>query len=251
MRVTYLDHMGSDRSVLNAARASYAKHSDDLELTDSDKRLLEFLAVGYTHDEWEELLGQEMTHELLWSVRNKAQHFAPFCHPTISLRIEAPIAIARQLWKSHVGVVGGDAGYGAWSEQSGRYVDMTGSVYEPPVWRAKAITNKQGSSGTVDDQRAAELTYLRGVGSAMAAYSTLMEQGVAPEQARFVLPAAIETSWVWTGSLMFFSRVCGLRSDAHAQAESGFIAEGIEEIVSGLFPYSWKALKYGKCFDNE
>lgn len=250
MRVNYLSHMGSDRTVLNAARASYDKSSDDLELSDGDKRLLVYLARGYTHDEWEALLdklldgsySREELHDVLWCFKNQSTHFAPFCHPTITLRVEAPLAIARQLWKSHIGCVGGDSGYAAWSETSFRYREA-GEVYTPGEWRGRAETNKQGSAGVVDwedDYLYADLAQM-----SQSVYESMLSSGIAPEQARFSQLCASETSWVWTGSLMFFARLCCLRLDHHAQLESSFVAESISEIMAGLFPHSWKALRLG------
>jgi thymidylate synthase (FAD) len=81
--------------------------------------------------------------------------------------------------------------------------------------------------------------------NAMKSYKALLKRGVAPEMARMVLPQSAMTMWIWTGSLLFFSRVCKLRLDDHAQAETRVVAEKIHDICSILFPVSWKALISG------
>lgn len=573
MHVHYISHMGSDRMVLNAARASFDKHSDSEEITEGDKSLLVFLATGLTREERNNLIrdvfladGDQAIWDLLWSFKQKASHFAPFTHPQVSFRVTAPLAIARQLWKSHIGATGGDSGYAAWSEcfdsmtevltDSGwkywedvseqdmlaaptvdgrynfekpsrlikqpykgdmihlgsrdldvcvtpnhdmfvsyeldgyggnwsefakypafamsslrhpklprlptigfpegtdedywkgklhgvflgdgslsidgarvyvhvkkdrkklmlrelmektaymswneserpdgysyfrfyththpelftgkdfsksinfnfcqtlafykgvydglietdghvtvknctsfstisedlykdicrlgtmlgkestnvwhndnsiregfsksknykiimklgrkktirtiehipydgyvycattstgllyvrrndkaavvgncsmRYLTTDGSnTFTPDEFRAKAANVKQGSEGAVSDQNYARAIYESGVADAVWAYQDLLEQNVAPEQARFILPMATETTWVWTGSLMFWARLCGLRLDSHAQAESGEVASAISAKMSELFPFSWQALMEGK-----
>ena len=135
IKVTYLDHMGSDKTVVNAARASFGKESKG-PITKADVGLLNFLARGFDQKAWDELAGKVMMaqtlddiKELLWLVKTTPTHFAPFTHPQLSLRIEAPLAIARQMWRSHVGLSGGDHGYPGWSEESRRYVDKRSGLF--------------------------------------------------------------------------------------------------------------------------
>lgn len=228
MKVEYIEHMGSDRSVLNAARASFNKSQpQDAPITDRDKSLLLFLARGFQEDEWT-ALARKLAHEgslgniekvkdLMWGLRNKPVHFAPFAHPQISVRVTAPLAIARQLWKAHIGAVGGDVGYAAWSEESRRYVDEDPDFYLPGAWYQRADNVKQGRSSkfavlpAILDRRINDL-----LTEAASVYRTLVGGfNVAPEQARFMLPPAAMTTWVWTGSLVFFARVCHQRIDTH------------------------------------
>lgn len=218
--VEYVDHMGSDLSVVNAARVSFAKESSYIDaeaggflLSDKDAKLISYLA--------------------------KHNHWSPFAHNSISLRIKAPIFVARQLVKHQVGLV--------WNEVSRRYVDDEPEFYFPEVWRGKPENAKQGSSGEVvlDDifgWGAKSLLPHAVVAKTLETYNELINGGVAPEQARMVLPQNTMTEWIWTGSLMAFARVCKQRLDSHAQQETQEVARGIADIVEPLFPVSWKAL---------
>ena len=218
--VTLLDHMGTDLSVVNAARVSFHKTSDfeyDLKhdgrcnerLKESDVKLVNYLA--------------------------KHSHWSPFAHTSITFRIKAPIFVARQLVKHQVG--------GVWNEVSRRYVSDEPEFYLPDVWRGKPENAKQGSSDKVID----ELDF-KGMGPAestqdcLNTYNNMLYNGVAPEQARMVLPQNTMTEWWWTGSLVFFARVCKQRLDSHAQQETQEVAQLINKAIEPLFPVSWKAL---------
>jgi len=223
--VEYVDSMGSDLSVVNAARVSFAKQSvwqNDSDgwiegkLYDKDVKLISYLA--------------------------KHGHWSPFAHNSISLRIKAPIFVARQLVKHQVGLV--------WNEVSRRYVDDEPEFYFPEVWRGKPKNAKQGSSestisgyienetwgGDIDED------FQEVIENCLGLYQCMIDSGVAPEQARMVLPQNTMTEWIWTGSLMAFARVCKQRLDAHAQQETQEVAKMINDIVEPLFPVSWKAL---------
>lgn len=216
IKVDLIDHMGSDITVVNAARVSFDKASsyeEDREglwyLKASDARLIQYLA---THDHW-----------------------TPFAHPQLTFRIKAPLFVARQLGKHQVGLV--------WNEVSRRYVDSEPEFYLPPVWRKRAENVKQGSS----DEAAADSDGLRlrvneMYGRMLGNYEGLLAQGVCPEQARMVLPQAMMTEWYWTGSLAAFARVVKLRLDPHSQMETQEVARGIEVHLERLFPVSWAAL---------
>lgn len=228
MKVELIEHMGSDLSVTDAARVSFAKKSnwdwvDDAigghpVLSVNDARLINYLA--------------------------REGHFTPFCHPHLTLRIKAPLFVARQLVKHQVG--------GVWSEVSRRYVSDEPEFWFPEVWRGRPQGSiKQGSSGVVElatrswadgEDKFLPMTPHELCADALSVYNAMLAQGVAPEQARMILPQNMHTEWVWTGSLMFFVRVCKLRLDQHAQAETRKIAEQIAEIVAPLFPVSWSAL---------
>jgi thymidylate synthase (FAD) len=226
MKVTYLDHMGSDLTVANAARVSFGKRST--ELSDKDIRLINFLA------------------------RQDPKHFMPFCHPQIQLHIKAPIFVARQLAKHQVGF--------AWNEVSRRYVDSEPELYWPEEFRLRASNKKQGSS-----DEAANSLYLmiaksaidndagdcEGMGGIKQVYEMLIESGIAPEQARMILPLNTYTEWYWTGSLYGWTRVYNLRTESSAQLETRYIAASIGDIVAPLFPYSWEALTNGNSVRSE
>lgn len=209
MEVTLVDKMGSDLSVVNAARVSFNKES--VEFSDSDNKLIKYLA--------------------------KHNHWSPFAHAFVSLRIKAPIFVARQLVKHQVGL--------SWNEVSRRYVDDEPEFWFPEVWRGKPVNAKQGSSGIFPDDNPnynLSMWVESQTMEQLALYLTLVKDGVAPEQARMVLPQNTMTEWIWSGSLMAFARVCKQRLDPHAQQETQEVAKMIADIVEPLFPVSWKEL---------
>ena len=238
IKVDHVDHMGTDLTVVNAARVSFDKASqwetgfkmsdDDCDvhygepcrleytkLSDADVKLIAYLA--------------------------KHNHWSPFAHTSIQLRVKAPIFVARQLVKHQVG--------GVWNEVSRRYVDSKPEVYFPEVWRGRPTDGaKQGSSGVVERMdgyagNSSVQAYAHTAASnALGLYNEMLAAGVAPEQARMILPQGAMTEWYWTGSLMFFARVCAQRLDPHAQAETSEVARQIADIVRLLFPVSWAAL---------
>lgn len=220
MKVEYMDHMGSDLSVVNAARASFGKESEweyipheeiaDCEvqvLSDKDKKLINYLA--------------------------REKHVLPFRHPQITLRCKAPIFLARQLGKHQVGM--------SWSEESRRYITDDVEVYTPDVWRGKADNVKQGSSDEeIIDAHAVNTVV---VSKALEGYKELLRIGVAPEMARMILPQSAMTTWVWTGSLLSFYQMYKLRAEAHAQREAQDFSEMVKRVIAPLYPESWKALE--------
>ena len=209
--VTLVDSMGTDLSVVNAARVSFGKKHD--KLTEGDKKLIRYLA--------------------------KHGHWTPFGHATLSYHIKAPIFVARQLIKHQVGLT--------WNEVSRRYVDDTPDFYDPEHWRARAEDKKQGSNADehVDWIGRAERTSGRVFKLnefALHTYNSLLNAGVCPEQARMVLPQSMMTEWYWTGSLYAFSRVCNLRCKIDTQEETRNIAWEIHDLAKEKFPVSWPAL---------
>ena len=201
--VELIDHMGSDLSVVNAARVSFDKHHDTFE--NNDNGLIKYLA---NHNHW-----------------------SPFAHTSIQLRVTAPIFVSRQMVKHQVG--------GVWNEVSRRYVDDEPVFYFPVKWRKRAENVKQGSSEEFADVGNGPKLTVDGV---LALYENLLKADVAPEQARMILPQNMMTSWYWTGSLMFFHRVFKQRTDPHAQMETQEVAVQIGDICHKLFPVSWGAL---------
>ena len=208
MKVELLDKMGSDASVANAARVSFAKQVETIDPV-KDGKLISYLA--------------------------KHKHWTPFGHCFASFRIKAPIFVARQLAKHQIGL--------CWNEVSRRYVDQTPEFYKPTKWRGRADNVKQGSSSD-----AAQLLLFtqfcldNSIPEAIKLYNRLLESGVCPEQARMVLPQSMMTEWIWSGSLAAFARVCKLRLDPHAQLETQEVANHIAATMLHLFPISWKAL---------
>lgn len=222
IEVSLIDSMGSDLSVVNAARVSFDKASEwSLEtapsfdehgtyykrvLNDADSKLLSYLA---THNHW-----------------------SPFSHAFTSFRIKAPIFVARQLVKHTVGL--------SWNEVSRRYVSSEPEFYLPDYWRKSASNVKQGSSDTLAGyfdpvtKKATELC--------LSAYILMLNEGVCAEQARMILPQNTMTEWIWSGSLYAYARVCNLRLDSHTQKETQEVAKQINTYMKELFPESWKVL---------
>lgn len=244
---SYVDHMGTDLTVVNAARASFDKTST-FEVFDgrpvlrqADANLIEFLARGYTSNQWDELAKQLLgmhdpaeVKQLLMEVKTSAQHWAPFAHPHIQLRVTAPIFLARQFVKHQVG--------GVWSEESRRYIDDEPEFWVPDVWHARPESVKQGSGEALGNQGGARSAVMTATENSLAFYKHLLEMGAAPEEARIVLPLNMMTTWVWTGSLLFFSRVANQRVDSHAQHAAQELGRKIAEIIRPLYPVSWQAL---------
>lgn len=208
MQVDLLDYMGDDLDVVNAARVSFAKFKEEMDA--SDEKLIGYLA--------------------------REDHWSPFAHTSLKFRVKAPIFVARQLAKHQVGA--------AWNEESRRYVDDAPEFYYPEEWRGRPKNVKQGSGEAIEggDQYLANMTYEAAIDHAVKAYRALLKRGVAPEMARAILPQSTYTTWIWTGSLFFFARVCKLRLDSHAQSETRDVAKVIDEHCRQVFPVSWRFL---------
>lgn len=231
MQVTYLDHMGSDLTVVNAARVSFDKTTDwnildyeeeyfddtrtivrhpILELKEKDKKLINFLA--------------------------KHNHWTPFGHCSLQFRIKAPIFVARQLAKHQVGLV--------WNEVSRRYVDSEPEFYFPEKWRKKNPDKKQGSyeDEFINLTFAEECQPKAVVNMCRELYHAMMGLNVCAEQARMILPQNMYTEWYWSGTLFAFARICNLRLKKDTQFETRLIAQQISEHAEKMFPVSWKVL---------
>ena len=207
MKVELIDSMGTDLTVVNAARVSFGNQKDKFDR--GDEKLIDYLA--------------------------KHNHWSPFAHATLQFRIKAPIFVARQLVKHQVGLV--------WNEISRRYVDTEPEFYDVDTWRKKSVDKKQGSSGEFDQQRLCDMAQSRVEDTALDAYQQLIQWGVAPEQARMVLPQTLMTEWWWSGTLYAFARVCNLRCAEDAQYETRLIANKIDKKCKRKFPVSWKKLR--------
>jgi thymidylate synthase (FAD) len=214
VEVKFIDKMGSDLSVVNAARVSFAKTSDwdaipeagavEGLLSTKDEGLIKYLA--------------------------KHNHWSPFGHASMQIHVKAPIFVARQLVKHQVGLV--------WNEVSRRYVDDEPEFYEPKEWRLAAENKKQGSSNET-----IKLDISSTHQSAKECYNNMLDLNIAPEMARMVLPQSMYTEWYWSGTLMAFARVCNLRCKPDTQLETQMVANQIDEIGKEMFPTSWEALR--------
>ena len=259
-----LDSMGSDLTVVNAARVStdsqsfwdysttaapiypgavqqgFNERGQHRWLPERDANLIRFLATGYRSKDWDELRDEvrsceDDTHadSILTKHKNKAQHWAPFAHAQVSLRLTMPIFLARQMVKHQIG--------GVWSEVSRRYVKSLPEYWMPDRWHSRPEDVKQGSGESLPNpiQSGCDSVLHLHTKRADAAYQTLMAEGVAPEEARIVLPLNTMTTVVWTGSLMFWARVCNQRLDGQAQLAAQELAKQISATIQPLFPVSW------------
>ena len=204
--VEYMDHMGSDCAVVNAARVSFNKEIKVMSL--SDVKLLQYLA--------------------------KHRHWSPFAHTSIQFRCKAPIFLARQLVKHQVG--------GVWNEVSRRYVDSAPEFYIPQVVHNYPQNAKQGCGGEHMYSEYFVGEILAVTKDADAEYNQLIAEGIAPEEARMVLPLNTMTEWIWTGSLMFWYRVWSLRHDPHAQSAAREFADLLYKAIPDDFQVSMQSL---------
>jgi thymidylate synthase (FAD) len=275
MKVTYIDHMGTDLSVVNAAKVSFGKRSEweyeyDTDkgvsqspetkfspnllnrnrkvLSKQDQGLIQFLARGCTSGDWASLkrdvtIGND--HSVFDHIRKMPSHWSPFAHTAITLHLKMPIFVARQIMKHTTGI--------EYNEVSRRYVDSEPEFYVPDVWRKKADNVKQGSSDeAVDDtfgfkfavigQNTIQDEVRRFNESALELYKGMLDHGVAPEQARMILPQSMYTEVIMTGNLYAIANMYIQRSDSHAQKETQDLAKQIGDIVKPLYPVSWDAL---------
>jgi len=216
IEATYVNHMGNDMTVVNAARVSFAKEStwDDYNseteqyvLKDKDRKLVHYLA--------------------------EHGHYSPFGHCFASFHIKAPVFVARQLVKHK---------FLRWNEISRRYVDSKPEFYEPDEWRGKSKDKKQGSEGVVQVYMDQSMQWYR----QFVAYENLINNGVCPEQARMVLPQSMMTEWYWSGSLDAFADMCNLRCAGDTQLETRLVANQICNSMKEWFPTSWFALRLEK-----
>jgi thymidylate synthase (FAD) len=219
IKATYIDHMGTDLSIVNAARVSFGKKSEWELVVEHPQPDLAYLANRLSDKD------TKLVHYLA-----SHKHMSPFGHAFASFHVKAPIFVARQLVKHK---------FLRWNEISRRYVDDEPEFYVPEVWRGRAEDKKQGSSGEVKIPYMVPHEFNK---SALYEYETLLESGVAPEQARMVLPQSTMTEWYWSGSLDAFADMCRLRCKEDTQYETRLVADQISVIMEDLFPVSWKAL---------
>ncbi len=210
MKAELVENMGSDLTVVNAARVSFNKEVGTMSTKDS--KLINYLA--------------------------KHNHWTPFSHPQIMMREKVPIFVARQRFKHMVGFT--------YNEVSRRYVDDEPEFFTPDVWRSKPEGSiKQGSGGAVDGSEAYTDLYKSKMRELVYLYEDLLTDGVAPEQARMVLPQSMYTEYYVTGSLSAWARAYKQRIDAHAQVEIQDLAKQWGDIIAPLYPKSWEALTNG------
>ena len=204
IKATYIDHMGEDLTVVNAARVSFGKKRDVYQ-EQEDYRLIHYLA--------------------------EHGHTSPFGHCFASFHVKAPIFVARQLVKHK---------FLRWNEISRRYVDSEPEFYIPEF--REAVKNKKPGAGEVINSENLRIRFERNMVSAKHKYEYLLHQKVCPEQARMVLPQSTMTEWYWSGSLDAFADMCNLRCASDTQYETRLVATQISDEMQNLFPVSWAAL---------
>ena len=227
VKAELLDYMGTDLDVVNAAKVSFSKESewewqteyecgvpvsDTPILADKDKKLINYLA---THDHW-----------------------TPFAHTALKFRCSAPVPIRTQAFKHKIGMVE--------NEESRRYISSTPEIYVPEFFRAKPEGSiKQGSAG--EHPRSDEFLqrYKEKTEECVGLYLTMLNGGICPEQARFILPQGAIVNWIWTGNLVSFANFYNKRTDTNAQYEVRLLAESVGKQIAEIFPVSWKALVGG------
>ena len=211
-----MNHMGSDITVVNAARVSFGKRSGMIcvdhvigkwVLEDKDEKLIRYLA--------------------------KHKHMSPFGHCFATFHVKAPVFVARQLVKHK---------FLRWNEISRRYVDIIPDFHEPATYRRKAEDKKQGSGDAMVPSSSTMRSEAKAILWAKRAYAEMLQDGVCPEQARMILPQSMMTEWYWSGSLDAFADMCKLRCASDTQAETREVADQISIEMSTRFPVSWAAL---------
>lgn len=207
MKVELITHMGSDLTVVNAARVSFDKQHD--KLMNSDYNLIKYLA--------------------------KHRHWTPFAHCFLQFRITAPIFVARQLGKHQIGLT--------WNEVSRRYVNHDPEFWDAETgWREATEDKKQGSGKLShfqpDMYRSLDIVNK----TCLSHYRQALDMGICEEQARALLPQSMMTMWWWSGSLYAFARVCQQRMTDDAQQETKQIAQAIDNHCKTLYPISWNEL---------
>lgn len=244
IKATYVDHMGTDQSIINAARVSFNKDSfkGESRTEEQDIGLLNYLARGCSSTIWKDDLltlehgtdDGETAAALLKEIRTRPTHWSSFAHTAITIVCSAPVPIRTQAFKHQVGLTA--------NEESRRYIDATPEYYIPEFRSRPTGSIKQGS-GLVHHRAGYWMDrYDARCKAAIQEYEDMISDGVSPEQARFVLPQGTIVNWVWTGNLYAFANFYIARSDSHAQKEIQELAEQIDLILRPLFPKAWQAL---------
>lgn len=225
IKAEYIDHLGSDLTVVNAARVSFDKAGTwDIEtiLDDSEED-------GFYH-----VKSLQEGDKRLISYLSRHNHFTPFTHCMVTLRETVPVFVARQRMKHMVGFT--------YNEVSRRYVDTPPEFYVPDAWRERAENKKQGSGGRHPKSEMWTDVIAETYRSILKTYNSMIRDGVAPEQARMVLPQSMMTSYYVTGSLAAFARAYKLRIAEDSQYEIQLLAKQWDEIIRPLYPESWERL---------
>ena len=205
--VALVQHVGDDKSIVNAARVSFGG-DNALPLTERDEKLIAYLL--------------------------REKHGSPFEHNSLTFKVVAPIFVVRQ-WMRHR--------IASYNEISGRYVEVKEQVYTPSSFRQQARSNRQASVEATDalDQGRAGEVWASAWGSAYAAYQQLLALGVTREQARGVLPLALYTEFYFTCNVRALLHFLELRDHKGAQYETQLYAQALRALAEPLFPATFRA----------
>lgn len=259
MKAIYQNHYLSDVDVANFARQSFSNLASNFT-EKQNNNLIRFLARGMASGDWEGLIDQmfdlgkvdyaapsgspmesdnrNKAKKLATYIRSIPEHWVPFGHPHISIRMQAPVPIARQAFKHKIGFVE--------SEESRRYISSLPEVYIPAYFRAAAESVKQGSAGKHPNSQYWLDRYKNHADTSISIYLGMVHDGICPEQARLALLQGTEVNWVWTGSLYAYANFFNQRNDSHAQKEIQELAQEVGNIIAPLYPVSWPALTQGQ-----
>ena len=248
IKVEYIDHMGTDLSVVNSARVSFDKESCfEYECFKEEDEAKAFAVanngtIDYDYVDSDDWMGNYPVRYLVEADRKLIRylaahdHWTPFAHTAITLRVSAPIPIRTQCFKHKIGMVE--------NEESRRYIKSVPEVFIPEFRYAPEGSIKQGSAGAIDGalKAATEYAYKFSTNIAIHTYIEMIENGIAPESARFVLPQGVMVNWIWTGNVLSFANLYKKRTSATAQKEINQVAQEIDAIIRPIFPVSWAAL---------
>lgn len=233
IKVELVDSCCTDLDTVNAARVSFDKESEWIDNPFKNNK------ADCLHADDVKLIKYLASHK----------HMTPFRHNFVKLRVKAPIFLAAQLKKHQAGL--------SWNEVSRRYVSSEPEFYVPEVWRGKPEGSiKQGSAGVVEElviysvgdddyKEPIDEVYKDSLEESFWVYQRMLENGVAPEMARMVLPQSMMTEWIWSGNLLAFAHVYKERIANGAQQEAQDFAQQLNEAIGDLAPVSWKALTNG------
>jgi len=223
-RIELIDWMGDDLRAVNAAKASFDRQAEDVG--EREKRLINFLICH--------------------------KHTAPFRHLVFTVKVKAPLFVARQWWK-HVVSSAHTEDQLAWSEKSLRYVKQgEEEFYLPETWRKQSTDNKQGSAGDLEPYAQDEVSGLArsSMEHAMKCYKDMLDRGVAREQARMVMPSSVYTTWTWTASFQAGVNFISLRDGEGSQPEIKRYAQALERLLMPMFPYALRCwLDYARAME--
>lgn len=197
-KIELLSVFGDDLMVVNAARVSFGKNKKVFD--ERDEKLIKYLVDH--------------------------KHTAPFRHPQLQFRITCPIYVSRQLEKHQVGL--------SLNSISGRYVDFSDSYTTIKEWRKQSTNSKQGSEGLIENQEKASKLEHSVIEICKGVYQQLIDLGVSKEQARTILPLNLNTTFIWTGSLLAFKHLFNLRLKPDAQQETRELVQQMLSLVKNI-----------------